>query len=166
MVETQTLKWNESQLIEWLDDVKDPEIPVLSLNDLGVITGVEIHADGVVVKMTPTFAGCPAIDYMKNDVVKVLESKGVENVKCEVSFETTWNSNLISEKGRAALKRFGLAPPPTYEKILDLEILEYAACPFCDSKNTELKTPFGPTLCRSMHYCNDCRQAFEQFKPL
>ncbi len=160
------MKLNKEKILEWLEEVKDPEIPVLSLIDLGVITNVEILDSKVVVNMTPTFSGCPAMDYMKNDVINVLKEKGVEDVEAKVSFETQWNSNMISEKGKKALKEFGLAPPPKHNLIVDIDILENVPCPYCDSTNTDLKTPFGPTLCRSMHYCNNCKQAFEQFKPL
>ncbi|OEK03434.1 phenylacetate-CoA oxygenase subunit PaaJ [Roseivirga sp. 4D4] len=152
---------------EWLDEVKDPEIPVLSLNDLGVITGIDIDSKGkVTVDMTPTFTGCPAMDVMKQDVLDVLEKRGVTDYDVNISFETQWNSNMISEKGRKALKDFGLAPPPQHDMIVDIDIIERASCPHCGSENTEMKTPFGPTLCRSMHYCHNCLQAFEQFKPL
>jgi len=116
--------------------------------------------------MTPTFAGCPAIDHMKNEVAQVLQEKGVQDYTVNVSFETAWTSNLITEKGRKALKDFGLAPPPKHDLIIDIDIIEHAACPRCNGTNTEMKSPFGPTLCRSLHYCFDCSEAFEQFKPL
>ena len=152
---------------DWLEEVKDPEIPVLSLNDLGVITGVEVGDTGKVqVEMTPTFAGCPAIDHMKQEIGEVLEKHGVGDYDVRVSFDTQWNSNMISERGRKALKDFGLAPPPKHNLIVDLDIIEHAKCPQCDGTNTEMKTPFGPTLCRSIHYCHDCQEAFQQFKPL
>ena len=160
------MKLTKEKILEWLEEVKDPEIPVLSLIDLGVITGVELDDHRVKVNMTPTFSGCPAMDYMRNDVIRVLKEKGVEEVEASVSFETQWNSNMISEKGKKALKEFGLAPPRKYEVIVDINMLTHVKCPFCDSENTELKSPFGPTLCRSLHYCNNCLQAFEQFKPL
>lgn len=157
----------QDQIKEWLDVVKDPEIPVLSLNDLGVITGIETAENGHVrVNMTPTFAGCPAMDVMKADVEEVLKEKGINDFEVNLSFDTQWNSNMISEKGRKALKEFGLAPPPMHDLIVDINMIEHAKCPYCDSENTEMKTPFGPALCRSMHYCNNCHQAFEQFKPL
>ena len=156
----------KNKILNWLEEVKDPEIPVLSLIDLGVITDVVIDDNHVKVKMTPTFSGCPAIDYMKADVIKVLKANGVESVECDVTFETQWNSNMISEKGKKALKKFGLAPPPKHDMIIDLDILENISCPFCESTNTDLRNPFGPTLCRSIHYCNNCKQAFEQFKPV
>lgn len=160
-------KLTEEQIKTWLDEVKDPEIPVLSLNDLGVITGITIEDSGKVrVDMTPTFAGCPAMDVMKSDVENVLKREGIENFEVVLSFATQWNSNMITEKGRTALKKFGLAPPPKHNLIVDIELIEHAKCPQCNSENTEMKTPFGPALCRSLHYCHDCHQAFEQFKPL
>ncbi|MBS1487369.1 MAG: phenylacetate-CoA oxygenase subunit PaaJ [Bacteroidetes bacterium] len=154
------------EIIHWLDAVKDPEIPVLSLVDLGVITDVVIEADQVTVDMTPTFVGCPAIDYMKEEVLQLLQSKGLKNIKVNISFKRNWSSDMISEKGKTALKKFGLSPPPPAKIFTDLEVLEHAICPRCDSSHTELKSPFGSTLCRSIYYCYDCKEAFEQFKPL
>ena len=156
----------ESDILSWLEDVKDPEIPVLSLVDLGVIRKVEMDGDKVIITMTPTFSGCPAIDYMKNDIIDTLKKHGIDECEVNVTFKDHWNSDMISEKGRKAIKQFGIAPPPQNELVLDLSILENINCPHCDSDNTEMKTPFGPTLCRSIHYCQGCRQAFEQFKPL
>ncbi|MBS1683031.1 MAG: phenylacetate-CoA oxygenase subunit PaaJ [Bacteroidetes bacterium] len=154
------------QIFLWLDDVKDPEIPVLSLVDLGVITEVTVQGNNVKVEMTPTFVGCPALEYMKNEVEALLKNKGVETVEVEVNFKKAWSSDLITEKGKAALKKYGLAPPPSAQVFYDLEILDHAICPRCNNTNTELKSPFGPTLCRALHYCNDCQEAFEQFKPI
>lgn len=152
------------KVYELLEEVKDPEIPVLSLVDLGVITNVSID-DKVKVEMTPTFVGCPAIDYMKNDIIEKLGKHGIE-AEVEVTFRKIWSSDLISEKGKAALKKFGLAPPPDNKLFTDLEILENAECPRCNTTNTELKNPFGPTLCRAIYYCHTCQEAFEQFKPI
>ena len=157
----------EQQIMQWLEDVKDPEIPVLSLIDLGVITNVAIGENGkVTINMTPTFAGCPAIDYMKKDVEDVLTTNGVDDFEVIVSFQTQWNSNMISDKGREALKNFGLTPPPKHNMIIDLDIIKHVKCPNCGSENTDIKTPFGPTLCRSIHYCHNCLETFQQFKPL
>lgn len=160
------MELTKENILEWLEEVKDPEIPVLSLVDLGVITNIDINDHRVRVTITPTFVGCPAIDYMKQDISDVLNSYGVDNVDVEVSFETSWNSNMISEKGRKALKDFGLAPPPKHNLIIDIDILENIECPNCGSTNTVLNTPFGPTACRSIHHCHDCKETFEQFKPI
>jgi ring-1,2-phenylacetyl-CoA epoxidase subunit PaaD len=154
------------QILEWLQEVKDPEIPVLSLVDLGVITSVENDGKKVKVEMTPNFVGCPAMDVMKQDVIDVLHKYGITDVEVDVNFKTSWSSDKITEKGKQALKSFGLAPPQNSALINDIDFLEHVACPRCDGSNTSLKNPFGPTLCRSIHYCNDCREAFEQFKPV
>ncbi len=150
----------------WLEEVKDPEIPVLSLVDLGVITHVSVDEEKVTVEMTPTFVGCPAMEHMKNEVEGVLKNRGIKNIAVNITFRKPWSSDLISEKGKQSLKHFGLAPPPATKIFTDLEILETAICPRCNGTNTELKSPFGPTLCRAIFYCNLCKEAFEQFKPI
>lgn len=160
------MKRSVDEIYSWLEDVKDPEIPVLSLVDLGVITEVIVLEDKVTIEMTPTFVGCPAMEYMKAEVETVLKNKGVKDIEVNVTFKKPWNSDLISERGKHALKQFGLAPPPSNKVFTDLEILETAVCPRCNGTHTELKNPFGPTLCRAIYYCNDCREAFEQFKPV
>jgi ring-1,2-phenylacetyl-CoA epoxidase subunit PaaD len=154
------------QVYEWLEAVKDPEIPVLSLVDLGVISSLQINLDEVFIVLTPTFVGCPALEMMKSDIEEVLLNNGIRKVNIEVSYSKPWSSDKISEKGKAALKEFGLAPPPDATLFIDIDVLEHATCPRCNGSNTDLKNTFGATLCRSIHYCNDCREAFEQFKPI
>lgn len=158
-------KLTEALVWQWLEEVKDPEIPVLSLVDLGVITELTLSGNHVKVEMTPTFVGCPALDYMKKEIIEVLESHDLQT-EVVVTFRKPWSSDRITEKGKKALKKFGLAPPPSSQLFTDLEILENAECPRCNGLNTELKNPFGPTLCRAIYYCNDCKEAFEQFKPV
>ncbi|MFT6036870.1 MAG: ring-1,2-phenylacetyl-CoA epoxidase subunit PaaD [Marivirga sp.] len=161
------MTYNRGQILTMLDEVKDPEIPVISLVDLGVITNIAIEGEQVDITMTPTFMGCPAIDYMKQDISDVLNKHGVTAHSVTVSLKDSWNSDKVTEKGRKALKAFGLAPPPVHNNVIeDLDILEHAECPNCDSTNTILKSPFGPTLCRSLHKCNNCGEAFESFKPI
>lgn len=155
-----------SEVYKWLEQVKDPEIPVLSIVDLGVITHVDVNEDSVDVEMTPTFVGCPALDVMKEEIVRVLKEQNAKNVRVTVSYRDPWSSDKISEKGKEALRKFGLSPPSPSKIIEDIELLEHAVCPQCNGTNTEIKNLFGPTLCRSIHYCHDCREAFEQFKQL
>jgi ring-1,2-phenylacetyl-CoA epoxidase subunit PaaD len=161
-----TTKPTRDEVLQWLDAVKDPEIPVLSLVDLGVITEIEISENQVHVEMTPTFVGCPAIHLMKQEIVDVILKQGIGNVSVNVSYKKPWSSDMISERGKLALKKFGLAPPPHSDLIRDIDFLEHTPCPRCNGTNTELKSPFGSTLCRSIHFCLDCRESFEQFKPL
>jgi ring-1,2-phenylacetyl-CoA epoxidase subunit PaaD len=158
--------YSRDELLTWLEEVKDPEIPVLSLVDLGVISAIDSVNDHVHIELTPTFVGCPALDMMKSEIREVLLRHGVAGVTITVSFREPWSSDKISEKGKRALKSFGLAPPPDSNLFLDINVLEHAICPRCNGDDTELKNAFGPTLCRSIHYCNKCREAFEQFKPL
>jgi len=159
--------WTKEEILALLANVMDPEIPVLSLLDLGVITDINITPENqVVVSMTPTFSGCPAMEYMRRSVEETLTEAGIQDFKVQMNFDKPWNTNKITPKGRKALQAFGLAPPPVYQVVPDLDILEQTACPYCHSTNTTLRTPFGPTLCRALHYCNNCRQLFEQFKPL
>ena len=157
----------EKEIWSALEVVKDPEIPTLSMVDMGIITKVEVRGkSNVYVEMTPTFTGCPAIKMMENMVAERLKEIGIETIQVTTTFDKPWNSNKLTERGLMCLKKHGLAPPPKHEGEITMELLEHSICPHCGSKNTDMKTPFGPTLCRSMHYCNDCLQAFEQFKPV
>lgn len=150
-----------------LETVMDPEIPTISLVDLGIVTKIESRAaQHAYVQLTPTFSGCPALRVMEELVRDALTDAGFQEIEVETSFETQWNTNLISEKGRAALLKHGLAPPVKHEGYIELDVLSDTPCPLCNSRNTTLQSPFGPTLCRSLHYCNNCRNAFEGFKPI
>ncbi len=158
----------KEDVIHAIERVTDPEIPAISVVDMGIITDVQVLNDNSVrVVMTPTFVGCPAIDVMKHDVEQAVRGLGVGHVVVDVNFDVPWSTNRLTEKGRAALLKHGLAPPEPFDTLaLELEVLNNVACPYCGSHNTTLKSPFGPTLCRSLHYCNACRQAFEGFKPV
>lgn len=159
----------EADIIQALQNVKDPEIPSISIVDMGIITGVQILSDdNVLVTMTPTFVGCPAIDVMRKDAEAAVRGLGIESVTVQVNFDIPWSTNRLTEKGKAALLKHGLAPPAYYDETIELQldVLNDTACPYCNSHNTVMKSPFGPTLCRSLHYCNNCLQAFEGFKPV
>jgi ring-1,2-phenylacetyl-CoA epoxidase subunit PaaD len=157
----------EAEIYAALEEVKDPEIPVISVVDLGVIRDVIVAADGsVVVQLTPTFAGCPAINHMKENIVQVLAAHGVTHSRVDVMYNEPWSTNLISPRGRVLLKDFGLSPPPAFDGMLTLEVLQNAMCPKCSSNNTFMMNAFGPTACRAVHHCRNCRETFEQFKPL
>ncbi len=165
--DTSQLSDKELALYKALKAVKDPEIPVISVVDLGIITGVSIDAeDKVVIQMTPTFAGCPAIEVMKSSIAKQVREEGYEEVTVEVEFKTNWNSNRITEKGKQQLVEFGLGKPDEHEGEVTMEMVEKAECPFCGSEDTDLQSAFGSALCRSIHYCHSCRQTFERFKPV
>lgn len=158
---------NEIEIWKALDDVKDPEIPKVSVVDMGIITSVEISDKGFVnIKMTPTFAGCPAIELMKSDISKRISELPVSGVNVDVNFDVQWNSNMITERGRELLKESQFALPSKHNGFVSIDLLTNVECPICGSRNTKLQTPFGPTQCRAIHYCLDCLQSFEQFKPV
>ena len=154
------------QIWQALQQVKDPEIPVLSVVDMGVVTKVESEGGTARVVMTPTFVGCPAIDVMKNDILKAVKAAGFENVTVDVDFETQWNSNMMTEEAREKLNKFGIAPPVVHEGEVSEDMLNKVRCPHCGSVDTTLNSPFGSTLCRAIRFCFSCKQGFEQFKPV
>jgi ring-1,2-phenylacetyl-CoA epoxidase subunit PaaD len=150
-----------------LEAVKDPEIPVVSVVEMGIVRDVQIEQAGAVaVKMTPTFAGCPAMHVMKAEVEACVRGLGAAEVRVETILFPPWSSDWLSAETRAKLEGFGLAPPPRHGGRVEIVLLEPVACPYCRSYNTTVKNTFGATLCRAIYYCNSCQQPFEQFKPL
>ena len=149
-------------------DVMDPEIPTLSIVDLGIVHRVDITDAGIQVELMPTFVGCPALDAIKESVQERLAelAPGVP-VSVKFTMDEPWTTDRISEKGREALKSSGFAPPPTGKMPARgnlIQLLPVAECPYCGSRKTLMENAFGPTLCRAIYYCRDCRQPFEQFK--
>ena len=149
-----------------LENVKDPEIPVLNVVDMGIITGVEISGPTAIVTMTPTFVGCPAIGVMKKSIQEEVSKLGFEEVIVNVDFETQWTSDRMKSDAKIKLEKFGLAPPPVIDGELTEAQLNNVRCPHCGSTDTTLRSAFGSTLCRAIRFCFHCKQGFEQFKPV
>ncbi len=150
-----------------LQEVMDPEIPKLSVVDMGIITSVSVSKEGIAkITMTPTFAGCPAIKMMTDDIKDRVGKLPVKNVEVEVNYDVQWSTDLLTEKGRQMLKESHFALPPKVNGFVSVDALLKVECPFCGSRETRLQSPFGPTQCRAIHYCDYCKQAFEQFKPV
>lgn len=151
-----------------LEQVADPEIPVISVVEMGIIADVVAVNGRIAVSMTPTFAGCPALDLMRENIGHAVRAAGFQDVCVNVVFDPPWSSDRISEEGRRKLKEYGLAPPARNCSggRLTEAALSKVSCPYCDSPETVLESIFGPTLCRAIHYCNACQQSFEQFKPI
>ena len=160
-------KVTEQDVWEALAEVLDPEIPVISLVDLGVIKEVVVSDDSVRIDFTPTFMGCPALDTMEREMRARVAQLGVE-VEVRVVLDDSWSTERISPKGREKLRRAGFAPPtPRAAGKLELVHLQRGfRCPYCGSTDTRLENLFGPTPCRSIRYCSECRQPFEQFKTI
>lgn len=156
----------DDRIWEILHSVKDPEIPVVSLVEMGIVRGFEWDENTLRVTLTPTFSGCPALHAMTNETRIALEEAGIPRVEIVISHTPPWSSDHISAEGRRKLKEFGLAPPPMLNGLLSLDALDIVRCPHCDSPDTELKNPFGATLCRALYVCKNCLEPFEQFKPI
>lgn len=144
----------ESAIWAALHDVHDPEIPTISVVDLGVIGGVKAEEGRIRVELLPTFVGCPAVNVLQDSIADRLRDFA-DDVSVDISFAQPWTTARITDAGRAALRAAGFAPPGD-----DLAV----ECPYCGSRNTRIENVFGPTLCRAIYYCPDCRQPFEQFK--
>lgn len=137
-----------------LEDVADPEIPGVSIVHLGMVGAVDVGPDRIRVEILPTFVGCPAVDLVRTAVVDRLAAFG-RPVEVVAGFATAWTSDRISAVGREQLRRSGFAPPAEPDEL---------RCPYCGSDRVMMDSAFGPTLCRSLHYCRACRQPFEAFK--
>jgi ring-1,2-phenylacetyl-CoA epoxidase subunit PaaD len=141
-----------------LEEIPDPELPVVSLVDLGVIRTVDVSEGHVHIEFTPTFLGCPALEYMK----RAIEEK-VPGAEVEVIQDDSWSTDKITAAGREKLREAGFAPPAP--RLVQLQA-QVHKCPYCGSTETHLENLFGPTPCRSLRYCDSCRQPFEQFKTI
>ncbi len=151
-----------------LDEIPDPEIPVISLVDLGVIRAVSVDGDRVRIEFTPTFLGCPALEVMKRALEASVAALGAEP-EIAVIQDDSWSTDRITAAGREKLRQAGLAPPaPRSAGPTTLVQLQSKAfrCPYCSSTDTRLENIFGPTPCRSIRWCESCRQPFEQFKTI
>ena len=149
-----------------LDAIHDPEIPVVSVVEMGMIRSVGLEGQKVIIHFAPTFAGCPALDVIQAEIKQRLLELDAGEVQVQVRFSPPWTSDWITPEARQKLKRFGLAPPPFHAGRLERALEQAAVCPFCGSKDTRLTNSFGPTLCRAIYVCTNCTQPFEQFKPL
>lgn len=150
-----------------LQQVKDPEIPVLTVEDLGIIRDVKVNADGrVEVVITPTYSGCPAMQMIEFDIVATLSEHGIQNPIVKTILSPPWTTAWISPEGRQKLKAFGIAPPE--DETVGRGVLfgkdPEVTCPFCDSKNTNMISRFGSTPCKAQYACNDCEEPFDYFK--
>ncbi len=158
----------EAQVWEALEEIPDPEIPVVSLVDLGVIRSVDVENGHVRIEFTPTFLGCPALEVMKRAMEEKVTELGAEP-EVEVISDDSWSTDRITPAGREKLRAAGFAPPAPREAsaptLVQLQANVFR-CPYCGSTETRLENIFGPTPCRSLRYCDSCRQPFEQFKTI
>jgi ring-1,2-phenylacetyl-CoA epoxidase subunit PaaD len=157
---------SESDVLGALDEIEDPEMPVISIVELGIVRDVKIDGDHVEVTLAPTFSGCPALSTITESVRNKIQSIGFTDVSVKLCLDPPWSTDSISASGREKLKRMGIAPPETHGGNV-LTVLEMPVeCPYCRSRNTTRRNSFGPTPCRAIYFCNNCIQPFERIKPL
>jgi ring-1,2-phenylacetyl-CoA epoxidase subunit PaaD len=151
--------------------VLDPEVPVLSVIDLGIVRDMREERGAVVVDVTPTYSGCPAMQTIEHDIVEALEKAGAERVVVNTIFQPAWTTDWISADARERLRAYGIAPPSGMAAVAT-ELIplqrrqDIITCPHCGSRNTERRSEFGSTACKALYYCAGCAEPFEYFKPL
>lgn len=149
-----------------LAPISDPEIPVLSIVDMGVIRAVHIDGDAVEVVITPTYSGCPAMNVIEMEIRATLKSQGIENATVTTVLSPPWTTDWLTERGRERLREYGIAPPVkgTVDKNALFAEEREVPCPQCASTNTKMISQFGSTACKAMYKCNDCLEPFDYFK--
>ena len=159
------VKHLKEQIQTVLEEVKDPEIPSISLVELGMLYDIIIKDDVVEIKLIPTFVGCPALEIISRDVKKAISNniEWVTKVEVDYVFDESWTTERISAEGREKLKEYGISPPPANHKEGDPWNVD---CPYCGSTYTTMENIFGPAACRSILYCRSCKNPFEAMKPV
>ncbi|MDB5211761.1 MAG: paaJ [Sediminibacterium sp.] len=156
------------RVLEILETVSDPEVPVLSVIDLGVVRNIEVEPNSVInVFVTPTYTGCPAIDVMKINIRMALLAEGFTDIKIIEVLSPAWTTDWISEHGKEKLKAYGIAPPQYRQAVCTPDSFqeeEAIQCPLCNSYHTRLVSQFGSTACKALYQCNDCKEPFDYFK--
>ncbi len=157
----------ENKIWRILGQVTDPEVPVLTILDLGIVREVKPDKDGIEVIITPTYSGCPAMDAITIDIRLRLAEAGYKKVKITSILSPAWTTDWMSESGKQKLKAYGIAPPNIKQQVCNQELFasnEAIQCPHCDSYNTRRISEFGSTACKALYQCDDCKEPFDHFK--
>lgn len=161
------MKTEKDKILSYLEDVMDPEVPALSIMDLGIVRDVEVSSGRIEVMITPTYSGCPAMKAIQDDIISTLRAKGFSDVTVRIVYSPVWTTDWLKDEAKRKLKDYGIAPPSKGgdEEFIPLMInTDNVSCPYCDSSDTVLRSRFGSTACKSLYFCNSCRQPFEYFK--
>ncbi len=161
----------KQRVLDVLQEVKDPEIPAVSILEIGMVREVAVIKGNVKVVITPTYSGCPAMIWINNEIRNRLETEGFRNILIETQLSPAWTTDWMSDETKRKLKVSGIAPPQNKTYDMDtsdlfniIKIPSAITCPFCDSENTKIVSEFGSTACKSLHYCHSCLQGFDHFK--
>lgn len=159
------LKFTSNQVMNFISDIPDPEIPVISIRELGMLQGVKQVNDGYVVTITPTYTGCPAMGMLEQEIRERLLEHGIDKVIVDLVYDPAWTTDWISEEAREKMRRYGISPPEKAKCHSETcGNLELVRCPICNSSNTSLISKFGSTACKALYKCGSCGEPFEHFK--
>ncbi len=157
-----------NEVWSWLKEIADPEIPVLSIVDLGIVRNVEWPDDGdeLVVSITPTYSGCPAIDMIASEIRSSMKQHGIERLRLETKLSPAWTTDWMTEEAKDRLRAYGIAPPSGLVAISNIGLTAKpgVSCPHCGSNDTELISRFGSTACKALYKCRSCLEPFDAFK--
>lgn len=156
------VRTSTSEIWDWLKQIADPEIPVLSIVDLGIVRDVQWTSDEseLVITITPTYSGCPALEVIAGDIRSSMKEHGIEQLRLETKLSPAWTTDWMNEQAKERLRLYGIAPPSRLVSILDVAV----SCPHCGSRSTELMSRFGSTPCKAIHKCRSCLEPFDAFK--
>ena len=160
---------SREELLEILDTVKDPEVPVLSVVELGIIRDAVATDAGVVITITPTYSGCPAMHEIEVDIRRALATEARGPVEIRTTYSPAWTTDWITDAAKEKLEAYGIAPPGLADSSELIHLRRRTTtirCPYCKSHDTQQKSVFGSTACKSIWFCNECRQPFEEFKAI
>jgi ring-1,2-phenylacetyl-CoA epoxidase subunit PaaD len=151
-----------------LSEIPDPEIPVISISELGILRDVKWEGDTCIVVITPTYTGCPAMKVIEDDIKIKLHAAGIKNIKVELVYTPAWTTDWITDEAKEKLRAYGIAPPAhsSVDKGLITGKVKHLKCPLCHSENVSMISQFGSTACKALYRCNDCKEPFDYFKCL
>jgi ring-1,2-phenylacetyl-CoA epoxidase subunit PaaD len=167
MVNMKALQIDKKTLYAYLEEIKDPEVPILSIIDLGIVRDIKMNDDELEIFITPTYTGCPAMDMIVASIKIELATLGFKKVKITQVLSPTWTTDWMSEDGKRKLKDYGIAPPNPRQQVCHDKLFaeaEAVRCPHCNSYHTRRISEFGSTACKALYQCNDCEEPFDYFK--
>jgi ring-1,2-phenylacetyl-CoA epoxidase subunit PaaD len=167
LVNTTTIEEKEQKVWSILSTITDPEVPVLTIIDLGIVRDVQVDGDKVEVTITPTYSGCPAMDVISMNIRMALLQEEFKEISIKQVLSPAWTTDWMTEEGKQKLKAYGIAPPQYKQIVCEPEAFakeEAIQCPRCNSYNTRLVSQFGSTACKALYQCNDCKEPFDYFK--
>lgn len=159
-----TVDLNTQDVYNLIAGIPDPEIPVITIKDLGILRDVKLVNDIYVVTITPTYTACPAMGMIEDQIKEILSAHGIDKVKVELTYTPAWTTDWLSQEAKTKLKNYGIAPPNHSSCTKLFSTAEVVICPQCNSRHTTLISRFGSTACKALYKCEDCKETFDLFK--